>query len=268
MRVTRLHNTIKVVKIGGNVVDNEPMLQAFCKDFATLEGPKVLVHGGGVMASSIQQALGQTPVKIEGRRVTDEETLKVVTMVYAGWCNKHITALLQGYGCNAIGLSGCDASVITATKRAPRTLSDGVTKVDYGFVGDVKGESINAAFIHSLLAQGITPVFCAINHDGKGNLLNTNADTIASSVAIALQAELLLCFEKKGVLMDKNDDESVIPHIDLAGFHELRAKSIVDEGMLPKLENAFQALREGAARVIIRSSQDLTKESGTVISLV
>ena len=243
------------------------MLEAICKDCAALEGPKVLVHGGGVMASSIQQALGQTPVKIEGRRVTDEDTLKVVTMVYAGWCNKHITALLQGFGCNAIGLSGCDASVIRARKRAPRTLSDGVTQVDYGFVGDVKGESVNAEMVQKLLDMGLTPVFCAINHDGKGNLLNTNADTIASSVAIALRAELLLCFEKKGVLMDKNEENSVIPHIDLAYYHTLKEQGIVDEGMLPKLENAFKALREGAKRVVIRSSQGLSDGSGTVISL-
>ena len=256
---------IKVVKIGGNVVDNEPMLQAFCRDFAALEGPKVLVHGGGVMASSIQQALGQTPVKIEGRRVTDEETLKVVTMVYAGWCNKHITALLQGYGCNAIGLSGCDASVITASKRAPRTLSDGVTKVDYGFVGDVKGESVNATFIHSLLGQGITPVFCAINHDGKGQLLNTNADTVAASVAAALGAGLTTCFEQPGVLMDRNDPSSVIPFIDKDTYASLKADGIVADGMIPKLDQAFDALGKGAAEVRICHSAALLADGGTLI---
>ncbi len=258
---------IKVVKIGGNVVDNEALLQSFCQDFAAMEGPKVLVHGGGVMASAIQKALGQTPIKIEGRRVTDEETLKVVTMVYAGWCNKHVTALLQQNGCNAIGLSGCDASVIKAEKRPPRTLLDGVTVVDYGFVGDVKKESVNTAFIHQLLSLGITPVFCAINHDGKGNLLNTNADTIASSVASALGATLLCCFEKKGVLMDKDDDESVIPHITPSYFKQLVQDGVVDAGMIPKLENSFKALKEGAASVVIRSSEDLTTESGTTLSL-
>ena len=266
MRTTRLH-PVKVVKIGGNVVDNEPMLKAFCQDFAALEGPKVLVHGGGVMASSIQQALGQTPVKIEGRRVTDEDTLKVVTMVYSGWCNKHITALLQGFGCNAIGLSGCDASVIRASKRPPRLLKDGVTKVDYGFVGDVKVQSVNAELIRNILEMGITPVFCAINHDGKGNLLNTNADTIASSVAIALQGTLLYCFEKKGVLMDKNDEDSVIPEINPILFKELCEKGIVDEGMIPKIDNALQALREGAAGVVIRSAGHISDNSGTLISL-
>ena len=266
MRTSYVHS-IKVVKIGGNVVDNEPMLEAFCKDFAALEGPKVLVHGGGVMASSIQQALGQTPVKIEGRRVTDEDTLKVVTMVYSGWCNKHITALLQGFGCNAIGLSGCDASVITASRRPARLLKDGVTKVDYGFVGDVKGESVNAGFIKNLLEMGITPVFCAINHDGKGNLLNTNADTIASSVAVALRARLLYCFEKKGVLMDKDKDDSVIPHINPERFEELVSQGVVDEGMIPKIENALKALREGASSVVIRSASNISDNSGTLISL-
>ncbi len=268
MRTVTLHKSVKVVKIGGNVVDNEPMLQAFCKDFAALEGPKVLVHGGGVMASSIQQALGQTPVKIEGRRVTDEETLKVVTMVYAGWCNKHITALLQGCGCNAIGLSGCDASVITAARRPPRTLSDGVTKVDYGYVGDVQGSSVDADFVQTLLERGITPVFCAINHDGAGHLLNTNADTIASSVAVALGAELIFCFEKKGVLKDLQDEDSVIPLITPESYPDLKARRIVDEGMVPKIDNAFKALREGVSRVIIRSACDITDGSGTVISLV
>lgn len=258
---------IKVVKIGGNVVDNEALLQSFCQDFAALEGPKVLVHGGGVMASAIQKALGQTPVKIEGRRVTDEETLKVVTMVYSGWCNKHVTSLLQKNGCNAIGLSGCDASVIKASKRPPKTLLDGVTVVDYGYVGDVKKESINTEFILQLLASGITPVFCAINHDGEGNLLNTNADTIASSLASALGGSLLYCFEKKGVLMDKDDEDSVIPHITPEYFKKLIEDGVVDAGMIPKLENSFKALREGAASVIIRSSEKLPIESGTKLSL-
>lgn len=258
---------IKVIKIGGNVVDNPEMLDAFCKDFAALEGPKVLVHGGGVMASSIQKALGQEPVKIEGRRVTDEETLKVVTMVYSGWCNKNITALLQGYGCNAIGLSGCDASVIKAKKRAPKLLSDGVTLVDYGFVGDVKPESVNEKFIFSLLNQGITPVFCAINHDGEGHLLNTNADTIASSLAVALNASLVYCFEKEGVLYDKDDDSSVIPVIDPDYYEVLKAEGRVADGMIPKLDNSFNALRSGAAEVIIKHASQLGVQSGTLLKL-
>lgn len=259
---------IKVVKIGGNVVDNAELLEQFCKDFAALEGPKVLVHGGGVMANQIQKALGQEPVKIEGRRVTDEETLKVVTMVYSGWCNKNIVALLQKNGCNAIGLSGCDANVITARKRAPRTLSDGVTVVDYGFVGDVTAESVNAEFLKTLLNQGIVPVLCAINHDGKGNLLNTNADTIASSVAVALEAELVYCFEKKGVLYDKDDDRSVILHICPEIYTELKIEGVIADGMIPKLDNSFQALRSGASSVVIKHSSDLLdSKAGTRLSL-
>lgn len=258
---------MKVVKIGGNVVDNEPMLRQFCRDFAALEGPKVLVHGGGVMASGIQQALGQKPIKIEGRRVTDEETLKVVTMVYAGWCGKHIAALLQKEGCNAISLAGCDASVIKASKRAPRTLSDGVTVVDYGFVGDVKASSVNVELVEGLVNMGIVPVFCAINHDGEGNLLNTNADTIASSVAAALGAELIYCFEKKGVLMDKDDDSSVIPSITPADFERLSADGIIADGMLPKIENSFKAIREGARNVVIKHAEDLLNDNGTLLSI-
>lgn len=258
---------MKVVKIGGNVVDNEPMLRQFCRDFAALEGPKVLVHGGGVMASGIQQALGQKPIKIEGRRVTDEETLKVVTMVYAGWCGKHIAALLQKEGCNAISLAGCDASVIKASKRAPRTLSDGVTVVDYGFVGDVKASSVNVELVEGLVNMGIVPVFCAINHDGEGNLLNTNADTIASSVAAALGAELIYCFEKKGVLMDKDDDSSVIPSITPADFERLSADGIIADGMLPKIENSFKAIRGGARNVVIKHAEDLLNDNGTLLSI-
>lgn len=258
---------MKVVKIGGNVVDNEPMLRQFCHDFAALEGPKVLVHGGGVMASGIQQALGQKPIKIEGRRVTDEETLKVVTMVYAGWCGKHIAALLQKEGCNAISLAGCDASVIKASKRAPRTLSDGVTVVDYGFVGDVKASSVNVEMVEGLLKLGIVPVFCAINHDGEGNLLNTNADTIASSVAAALGAELIYCFEKKGVLMDKDDDSSVIKSITPADFEKLSADGIIADGMLPKIENSFKAIKDGAKNVVIKHAEDLLNDCGTLLSI-
>lgn len=257
---------IKVVKVGGNVVDNEETLAAFCRDFAALPGPKVLVHGGGAVASQIQKALGLEPVKVEGRRVTDADTLKVVTMVYSGWCNKHITALLQADGCNAIGLSGCDASVIRASRRAPRTLSDGVTVVDYGFVGDVNAGSVNTGFLNMLLDKGFVPVLCAINHDGEGQLLNTNADTVASSVASALGAELVCCFEMDGVLADRNDPSSVIPHISAGDFEAMKASGAVSDGMIPKLENAFSAIRDGAAAVVIKNAARLCDESGTHIS--
>ncbi|MBO4264218.1 MAG: acetylglutamate kinase [Bacteroidales bacterium] len=243
-----------VFKIGGNVVEDEAALRQFCRDFAALEGPKVLIHGGGVMASGMQRALGQEPVKIEGRRVTDAETLKVVTMVYAGWCNKHVTALLQAAGCHAIGLAGCDGSVITARRRPPRTLLDGQTVVDYGYVGDVTPASVNVSLLESLAGLGLVPVLCAINHDGEGNLLNTNADTVASSVAAALGASLVCCFEYDGVLRDRRDPGSVIPLIRAADFAQMCAAGIIADGMIPKIENCLAALRAGAAACFIRNA--------------
>ena len=258
---------ISLYKVGGNVVDDPVALDRFCREFAALPGPKVLVHGGGVRASQVQKALGQEPVKIEGRRVTDAATLEVVTMVYAGWCNKDIVARLQACGCNAIGLAGCDASVITARRRPPKTLSDGVTKVDFGFVGDVTPESVNRAFLLRLLEDGITPVLCAINHDGAGQLLNTNADTVASAVCVALGAKLFYCFEKNGVLCNVDDADSVIPVLDPAGYARLKAEGRVADGMVPKLDNAFGALRDGAAGVVIRNAADLLSPGGTELKL-
>ena len=283
---------IKVVKIGGNVVDNPELLKEFVKDFAAMPGMKVLIHGGGVMASQMQKSMGMTPIMIEGRRVTDEDTLKVVTMVYAGWCNKNIVALLQGAGCNAIGLCGADGNAIKAAKRPPVEVAGQM--VDYGYVGDVKAESVNASFVYSLIERGIVPVFNAINHDGEGNLLNTNADTIASSVAIALaghkyrnrwevcsacencthcsddgrlthEVELIYCFEKDGVLYDKDDDASVIEQIDKAKFAQLKEEGIVADGMIPKLTNAFKAIDSGVSRVIIKHARNLLNEKGTTL---
>ena len=285
---------IRIVKIGGNVVDNPELLREFVKDFAAMPGMKALIHGGGVMASQMQKSMGMTPQMIEGRRVTDEDTLKVVTMVYAGWCNKNITALLQAEGCNAIGLSGADGNAIKARKRPPVHVESLGEDVDYGFVGDVTGESVNAGFIYSLMERGIVPVFNAINHDGEGNLLNTNADTIASSVAIALanykyrsprevccrceecthcsddgrlthETELIYCFEKDGVLYDKDDDGSVIPEIDRERFAELKAEGRVADGMIPKLANSFKAIDSGVARVIVTHARNLTNKKGTVL---
>ena len=285
---------IRVVQIGGNVVDNPELLKQFVRDFTAMKGMKILVHGGGVMASQIQKSMGMTPVMIEGRRVTDEDSLKVVTMVYAGWCNKSVVALLQAEGCNAIGLCGADGNVIKASRRSPVLVESIGTEVDYGYVGDVKPEDINTGFIYSLLERGIVPVFSAINHDGYGNLLNTNADTIASSIAIAMAAykyrsvrdvccrceecthccddgrlshetELIYCFEKNGVLYDKNDDSSVIPEIDRESFTRLREEGIVAEGMIPKLSNAFSAMDKGVARVIIKHASRLSEELGTTL---
>jgi len=258
---------ITVVKIGGNVVDSEEALQSFCRDFAALQGPKLLVHGGGVMASRVLRDMGIEPLMVEGRRVTDEKTLKVVTMVYAGWANKHIAALLQSNDCNAIGLSGCDAGIVTAQKRAPRTLLDG-SVLDYGNVGDVNPTSVNVTALQKLLDDGFTPVLCAINHDGKGALLNTNADTVASSVAAALKARLLYCFELDGVLMDKDDPSTLLPSLDSQQFEKLKAEGVIAGGMLPKVENCLQALRSGAVEVVIKNSAALAIEgSGTRIML-
>ena len=243
-----------VVKIGGHVLDNEQQLSEFCRRFAALQGPKALVHGGNVLASRVQEALGVPPVRIEGRRVTDADTLQVVTMVYSGWYNKHVVALLQREGCDAIGLSGCDASVITASRRLPRTLADGST-VDYGFVGDVTPESVRVPFVQSLLDQGLVPVFCAINHDGRGPLLSTNADTVAASVAASLGARLEYWFELDGVLEDLARTDSVIPLIDRALYERLQASGAVSDGMLPKLETAFAALRAGVPEVFIGKTQ-------------
>ena len=285
---------IKVIKIGGNIVDNPELLREFVKDFAAMPGMKVLVHGGGVMASQMQKAMGMVPQMIEGRRVTDEETLKVVTMVYAGWCSKHITSLLQAEGCNAIGLCGADGNVIKASKRAPVYVETIGTEVDYGYVGDVSEVSVNAKFIYSLLEKGIVPVFNAINHDGEGNLLNTNADTIASSIAIAMskykyrtarevchrceecthcsddgklthEVDLIYCFEKDGVLYDKDDDSSVIGTITPEKFAQLKSDGIVADGMIPKLTNSFKAIDKGVRKVIIKHARNLLTSKGTIL---
>lgn len=285
---------IRVVKIGGNVVDNPELLREFVRDFAAMPGMKVLVHGGGVMASQMQKEMGLAPVMIEGRRVTDEAALKVVTMVYAGWCSKTITALLQAEGCNAIGLSGADGNAIKASRRPPVHIESLGKEIDYGYVGDVTGESVNAGFIYALLERGIVPVFNAINHDGDGNLLNTNADTIASSVATAManyryrsprevccrceecthcsddgrlthETELIYCFEKDGVLYDKDDDSSVISEISRSRFEELKKEGIVADGMIPKLANAFKAIDSGVARVVIKHARNLLNDKGTVL---
>lgn len=258
---------IKVYKIGGAAIEDDFLRELFCREFAGATGPKILVHGGGVLASDLQRKLGQTPVKVEGRRVTDSETLKVVTMAYAGWCNKMIVATLQKYGCNAIGMAGCDASVIKASRRAPRLLSDGKTYVDYGFVGDVTADSVNGVMLESLCSIGLTPVLCAINHDGAGQLLNTNADTVASSVAAAVRGELVCCFELDGVLRDINDKSSVIPVVTSDDFETMKQSGTVSEGMIPKIENCLGALRDGASRATIRNASSLEGGIYTEIKL-
>lgn len=254
---------IKVFKIGGNVVENPELLSRFSTDFSGIEGPKILVHGGGVRASALQKQLGQTPNMIEGRRVTDADTLEVVTMVYAGLCNKNVVARLQSCGCDAIGLCGADANLITATRRP-------ATPVDYGFVGDIAVSGVRADMLLKLLECGLTPVLCAINHDGHGQLLNTNADTVASSIAQALsslaEVELVYCFGKNGVLSNKDDDNSVIPHITPSLFASLKTEGVVADGMIPKLENSFKAIKAGVKSVVIKSAANLSNNTQTVLT--
>jgi acetylglutamate kinase len=243
-----------VIKIGGNVIDNSETLHRFLKDFTALPGNKILVHGGGKVATQLSETLGIEPKMIDGRRITDIETLRVVTMVYSGLINKNIVAQLQRLGNNAIGLTGADGDFIRAKKRSVKT-------VDYGFVGDLDENSIKPQNIISLLNAGFTPVFCALTHDGEGQLLNTNADTIASALAVALakfyNTTLIYCFEKKGVLKDINDESSLINNINPDHYEELKEKKIIHSGMLPKLDNAFTAIACGVKAVIIGHSEDL-----------
>ena len=252
--------TLSVIKIGGNVVDNPQALDAFLDDFTALPGSKILVHGGGVMASQTLLRLGIEPKMVEGRRITDEQTLKVAVSVYAGWLNKTIVAKLQARGCNAIGLSGADGSVIDSDIRPKEP-------IDYGFVGDIR--AVDVKFLDMLMEQGLTPVLCAVTHDRKGTLLNTNADTIASRVARAMaavrQVSLTFCFEKNGVLSDPEDGDSVIPSIDRETFRQMKATGAVSAGMIPKFDNAFSAIDAGVKRVIIKNSANLGRAIGTVI---
>lgn len=254
---------ITVVKIGGNVIDDADALKSFVKDFAKLEGPKIIIHGGGKEATKMSAKLEIPTTMIEGRRVTDAATLNVVTMVYAGLINKRIIALLQAEGCNAIGLTGADANVVTATRRNP-------VPIDYGYVGDIDPAKIDDSFIANLLGSGIVPVFCAIMHDGKGNLLNCNADSVASSIAIAASriapADLCFCFEKAGVLADIDDPTSLIRSITADIYAGLKKSGVVNKGMIPKIDNAFKAISSGVRSVTIKYSGDLLVDTGTVIS--
>ncbi len=247
---------LKIVKIGGNVINNEEALFSFLKDFATLEGPKILVHGGGKKATEVSSAMGLKPQMINGRRVTDAATVEVVTMVYAGLLNKNITAKLQSFGCNAMGLSGVDANCILAHKRI-------VKDIDYGFAGDV--DAINSEIINVLLQNNVTPVFCAITHDKNGQLLNTNADTIASEVAIGMsnlyKTELNFVFELKGVLDNIDDKDSVITEINSEKYEQLIAQGIIADGMLPKMHNCFNSLKKGVDKVKIGDTSLVKNET-------
>lgn len=247
---------LSIVKIGGNVIENEIELNKFLVAFSKLEGPKILVHGGGKMATQLASKMGIESKMVNGRRITDAQSLEVITMVYGGLANKNIVAKLQGLGTNAIGLSGADGNTIQAHKRP-------IKDVDYGFVGDVDGA--NPKTITTLLKAELVPVFCAITHDGNGQLLNTNADTIASEVAIGMSTDyettLYYCFEKKGVLRDISKEESVVKHINPEIYKELLDSKIIADGMLPKLQNCFHALEKNVGKVCIGDTTMIDSEA-------
>lgn len=253
---------INVVKIGGNVIDDPAALSAFLKDFAALEGRKILVHGGGKEATRISGSLGIEATMIDGRRVTDRRTLDVVTMVYAGLINKRIVAALQALGCDAVGLTGADGNLIPAAKRPP-------VPVDYGFVGDIDPAKVNDSFLSALMSAGAVPVVCAICHDARGTLLNCNADSVASAVALGASrigpVRLTFCFEKAGVMTDVNDENSVIPLVTAESFARLRADGTVAQGMIPKLQNALQSAAGGVGEVRICKAEALLTDGGTII---
>lgn len=256
---------VYIVKIGGNIIDNEAKLSDFLKEFASVPGHKILIHGGGKLATRLAEQMNIPQQMVDGRRVTDAETLKVVTMVYAGYINKSIVAQLQANDCNALGLSGADGNAIRAHKR----LNKGV---DYGFAGDV--DEVNGTLIAGLLQQSITPVLAPITHDMQGQLLNTNADTIAQETARALSSffdvTLIYSFEKSGVLRNVDDEQSVIPQINPQLYQQLKDQQSIFAGMIPKLDNAFSALKSGVKRVIIGKAENINQllegKSGTTIT--
>jgi acetylglutamate kinase len=254
-----------VIKIGGNIIDDDASLKAFLRGFATVKGHKILVHGGGKLATQLADDLNIPQQLVDGRRITDAESLKVVTMVYAGFINKNIVAQLQALGCDAVGISGADGNAIQAHKRVHAT-------IDYGFVGDV--DAVNSSFLQSLLQDNKTVVFAPITHDGKGQLLNTNADTIAQEIAKAMSShfdvELVYSFEKAGVLLDADDDSTLILSLNPLYYQQLKEEKKIFAGMIPKLDNAFVALQSGVKKVVIGKAENLQQlinsHSGTTIS--
>lgn len=256
----RSASPLLILKIGGNIIASPKKLSQLLVTFTKINTPKILVHGGGKKASELLTQLGIQPLMTNGRRITDTSTLEVVTMVYAGLINKNIVAQLQAKNCNAIGLSGADLNTIQAVKRPDKP-------VDYGYAGDVK--SVNVKMIQYLLSGNCTPVFCAITHDKKGQLLNTNADTIASALATNLadsfQVNLKYCFEKPGVLLDANDDSTVIKKITKKQFEKYTKQGIIAEGMIPKLYNGFNALASGVSHVSICNLETLSTNEGTIL---
>ena len=253
---------LTIVKVGGAVVEDETQLTQLLKDFSAISGRKVLIHGGGRRATQVAASLGIESKMVGGRRITDADMLSVVTMVYGGLVNKNLVARLQAYGVNALGLTGADIDVIRSHKRP---LKDGI---DFGYVGDV--DKADGQMFSRLIEAGITPVMAPLTHDGQGNILNTNADTIASETAKALapfyDVTLIYSFEKKGVLSNPDDDNSVIPTITRADFERYKADGTISGGMLPKIENALSAIDKGVNRVIITLATAIDGNSGTIIS--
>lgn len=254
---------LTVIKIGGNIVDNEYALQSFLNTYAQIQGPKILVHGGGKLATRMAKQLGLDTQMVNGRRITDEKMLPIAVMVYAGLINKQMVAQLQSRGCDAMGFSGADAKLITSRKRP-------INPIDFGFVGDFESSDVNVARLTQLLEIGLCPVFSAITADKDGQLLNTNADTIASNLAIALatvyKVDLVYCFERKGVLQDLNDENSVISSMNRTSFEQLKKQGIIAEGMLPKIENALAAIDQNVSKVCIKNADDLLDDkTGTTI---
>jgi acetylglutamate kinase len=262
--------TLHIVKIGGDIIDREHTLREFLSGFLKVEGPKILVHGGGKAASTLSERLGIQPRLVEGRRITDADTLKVITMVYAGLINKQLVAMLQNLGCASIGLSGADAALLPATRRSS-------APVDYGFVGDIEPQDVNLPVLCSLIDAGLVPVICPVTYERGAGLLNTNADTVAAALAIALSAcytvNLNFCFGKKGILKDMEDENSVMEQLSEKEYLGFKKEGIVSKGMLPKLENAYRSLRNGVADVRIGQAADIElmikkeKGAGTAITL-
>ena len=248
---------IHVIKIGGGVLENEANRDAFLRQFAAIEGPKVLVHGGGRLATTMADRLGVQTQMIDGRRVTDQETLNIVTMVYGGLVNKQVVAQLQTMGVNAIGLTGVDGGWMRSVKRP---IKNGI---DYGFVGDVT--QVNGSYLRMLIGMGLTPVIAPITYSAEGLLLNTNADTVASMTAISLEpdVQLTFCFEKAGVLSNPDDESSLIPRITRESYSQLKADGIISGGMIPKIDNAFAAIEHGVQSVRITHASNL--QGGTII---
>jgi len=260
---------LHIIKIGGKVIDSDTDLKRFLGQLASLSSPFILIHGGGQMATRLAEQMGIPQQLVEGRRITDESTLKVATMVYAGLINKQLVASLQAQGVDAIGLSGADMNCVSATLRQKGG-------IDYGFAGDLNPGSVNGQKFQALLEQGFIPVVCAITHDGKGQLLNTNADTLASSIASAMSpyysVQLNYFFEKQGVLRDAGDERSIIPVLGKEEYLHLKNTGSIHSGMIPKLDNAFRAMQDGVSRVIIADAQALphiiqnTTHHGTELS--